>query len=266
MPELPEVETIVNQLKNKVLFRTITKLEIINSQVIDNRIKQALPAKIVNVYRRGKAIVICLDNGNYLYTHLRMTGHFYCVSNVNSLVHKKFLAGVFSLDDGSLLTHNSIRCFGGIKLMEEKELQRELCRLGVEPLAKGFTAEKFSTLMQQFPNAVIKNKLMDQSVIAGVGNIYAQEALYLAGIDPQKKIKDISVAELAKLCDELQRILRLAIKNKGTTVNNYSHITGRGSFQNMLVIYNKQKCPRGHGLRKINISGRGTSYCPKCQS
>ncbi|MFH1682300.1 MAG: DNA-formamidopyrimidine glycosylase [Candidatus Woesearchaeota archaeon] len=266
MPELPEVETIVQQLKKKVLGKKITSVEILDRNKIDLKIKDVIPAKIVLVYRRAKAIVIELDRGNYLLVHLRMTGHFHYFKKGEEDKLKPFQKYVlvkFRLADGSLLTHNSIRKFGGIRLLNKKQLQTELDKLGPEPLE--IELNQFKGLLQKRPKANIKTTLIDQKFISGVGNIYAQEALYHAGIDPKRKISTLSGQEIKKLHSGLKSLLKKAIKHHGTTVENYVHIEGSGGFQNHLAVYGQESCPKKHKLKKINLGGRGTYYCEKCQ-
>ena len=259
MPELPEVETIVRQLSKKILGKIVKGVNISDSKVVDLGIKEIVPFKINKVYRRAKSIVMELDNGNSLLTHLRMTGHFHYSNSGN------FEVGRFNFEDGSFLTHNSIRKFGGIRLLNSKELEQEFSKLGVEPLNKEFTLEKFNSILLRKNKSNIKTVLLDQSLIAGIGNIYAQEVLYFAGINPRKKIVELSSTQKKKLHAEIIRILDLAVKNKGSTVDNYTNVEGAGNYQNQLVVYNKFSCPKAHKIQKINIGGRGTSYCPTCQ-
>jgi formamidopyrimidine-DNA glycosylase len=259
MPELPEVETIVRQLSKKVIGKVVKTLNILDSKVVDSKINGEVPFKINKVYRRAKSIVMELDNGNNLLTHLRMTGHFhYNQSN-------KFEVARFNFSDGSFLTHNSIRKFGGIRLLSSKELGQEFSKLGVEPLSKEFTLEKFNSVLLKKNKSNIKTVLLDQSLIAGIGNIYAQEMLYFAGINPRKKVSEVPGLQIKKLHSEIVRVLDLAVKNKGSTVDNYTNIDGAGEYQDHLVVYNKFQCPKGHKIQKINIGGRGTSYCSVCQ-
>ncbi len=259
MPELPEVETIVRQLSRRIVGKTVIDVNIKDSKVIDPRIKAKVPFKVNKVYRRAKSIVIELDNGKSLLAHLRMTGHFHYNSSGS------FEVGRFNFKDKSFLTHNSIRKFGKIRLLNSKELEQEFSKLGIEPLNKEFTLEKFNSILLKKSKSNIKTVLLDQSLIAGIGNIYAQEMLYFAGIDPRKKVFEISWNQIQKLHSEVIRILDLAVKNKGSTVDNYTNIDGAGEYQNYLAVYNKSQCPKTHQIQKINIGGRGTSYCPKCQ-
>ena len=261
MPELPEVETVVQQLRKKVVNKTVHKLDILEPKVIDQKISEILPFTIKDVSRRGKSIIMHLDNDYFLLTHLRMTGHFHYGNDIN----KKFLCGTFHFNDQSFLTHNSIRKFGSITLHNKSSLEKALSKLGPEPLADSFTAKEFIKILTKFPNANLKNKLLDQHCIVGIGNIYAQEALYYAGIHPENKIKQVSSQKLTKLHQELQRILLLSIENQGSTVDNYLNLQGEGNFQNFLAVYSKTYCPRKHKLEKIKNAGRSTSYCQKCQ-
>jgi len=181
----------------------------------------------------------------------------------NDKPYKKYLSGIFKLNGGSFFTFNEIRRFGSVKLFTNEQLNRELSKLGSEPLEIKDT--EFIERLQKYPSSAIKIKLLDQTCIAGIGNIYGQEMMYDAGINPLKKIRDISEAKLALLHQEMQRILRLAIQNNGATADNYSHLAGRGNFQNFLAVYGQERCPKKHQLAKIKMGGRGTSYCKVCQ-
>ena len=270
MPELPEVETIARQLQSKIAGKTILGIEVLDKKVIDENIANILPSRIVDVSRRGKSIIIQLEQKNNLLAHLRMTGHFYHIANQDRSYianrdksYKKYLSGIFKLNNGSFFTFNEIRRFGSVKLFTNEQLNRELSKLGPEPLS--IKDVEFAALLKNYPSSVIKTKLLDQTCLAGIGNIYAQEMLYHAGINPLKKIRDISEAKLALLHQEMQRILRLAIQNNGATADNYSHLAGRGNFQNFLAVYGQERCPKKHQLAKIKMGGRGTSYCKVCQ-
>ncbi len=268
MPELPEVETIVTQLRSKILGKTIKSAEILDKIVVDNKISGKIPFKINNINRRGKSIIFDIGNSNYILTHLRMTGHFHYLTAQEKTTesnYQKYCVAKFYLNDNSLLTHNSIRRFGRMTLMNKTQLTKALSKLGPEPLSPKFTAKEFIQLLSKSPNAIIKNKLLDQSVIAGIGNIYAQEALYHAGISPSKKIAAIPELKLKRLHQEIVKILTLAIHHNGTTVENYTNLNGKGGFQDYLAVYQKEYCPKNHLLEKITIATRGTYYCPECQ-
>ena len=263
MPELPEVETIVRQLQQKIRGKTINSIDIRDKKVIDQKIKRYLPAKISSISRRGKTIIISLDNNKHLLTHLRMTGHFHHVTNKKDTKYKKYLAAKFNLEGKSFFTYNTIRRFGSVTLVNNTQLQAHSKKLGPEPLTISF--KDFQDILTKYPTANIKSKLLDQSIIAGIGNIYVQEALYRAKINPLKIILQISTVKLQSLHKELLRVLYLGIKNNGASVDNYSNLDGKGNFQNLLQVYNQEKCPKKHALDKIEIAGRGTYYCKICQ-
>lgn len=265
MPELPEVETIVRQLQKKVAGKVIQKAEVYDAMV-DTKLKKLSSVSIQRVWRRAKYVVMKLDNGQHILTHLGMTGHFHLVDGKRiPHNHERFMVSKLTFSDGSFLTHNSIRKFGHMKLVNKKKLQQVLEKHGPEPLEKSFTWQKFHHILAKKARANIKTMLMDQSVIAGIGNIYAQEALYFAGVSPLRNAGSLSVKESKALYTELRRILQQAIKHHGTTVDNYSNLEGRGGFQNYLAVYQREKCEKKHLLEKIYLGGRGTTYCPTCQ-
>ena len=267
MPELPEVETIVRQLQNKVGGKVIRKAEVYD-KIVDAKIKQLASISIQKIWRRAKYIVMELSNGQYLLTHLGMTGHFHFLDVEGKKIpnnYQRFMVAKFSFSDGSFLTHNSIRKFGHMKQVNKKELQRILDKHGPEPLDKSFTLQLFQTLLSKKSRANLKTTLMDQKVIAGIGNIYAQEALYFAKVSPLRNAGSLSAKESKALYTELRRILQQAIENHGTTVDNYSNLEGSGGFQNYLAVYQQERCEKKHLLEKITLSGRGTTYCPTCQ-
>jgi len=272
MPELPEVETIVNQLGSEIKNKIILKIENLDSKVVDKKVNSLKNVTIHNVTRRAKYIIIALNNNQYLLVHLRLTGHFHYFPNPTldkksdqKLATESYCVAKIYLNDNSLLTFNSIRRFERMDLLNETELHKIISKLGPEPLDKTFTAQQFRQILQKTPSANIKTKLMDQNTLSGIGNIYAQEALYYASINPLKKINEIPPEKLNSLYQEIQRVLLKAIKHKGTSVDDYEHLKGEGDFQNHLAVYQKSHCPKNHLLKKIEIGGRGTSYCPICQ-
>lgn len=266
MPELPEVETIVRQLQRTVLGKTIEKVEVLD-KMVDPRLKKITPLKIRGIERRAKYIIIRLKNKKNILVHLAMTGHFRFFSKGKKIGPEegKFAVAKFYLDDGSLLTHNSIRKFGMVKLMVEKQLEQKLGKLGPEPLSADFTLDLFKERLAKKRKANLKVTLLDQTFIAGIGNIYAQEVLYHAKIDPRRKMGDLSDSEIKELYLQIKKVLRSAVVHQGTTIDNYSHMTGIGGYQKFLTVYQLDKCPKHHNLKRINQGGRGTFYCPVCQ-
>ncbi len=268
MPELPEVETVVRQLQDKVVGKTIKSVFIQDDKVFKQNTKKTINDTITDVIRRGKFIQIKLKSNNSLLVHLRMTGHLHFVSpqDTQKLQQQKYLSfhtGTLHFTDNSFLTYNSIRRFGTVELLTQQQLETYLQKFGPEPLE--ILESEFLKRIQKHTNAIIKTKLLDQHFLVGIGNIYAQEALYHAKINPQKKIGQVSQKNLKLLHSHLQRILKLAIKRNGTTVDNYSHLDGKGDFQNLLAVYQQENCPKGHTLTRIVQGGRGTNYCGVCQ-
>jgi len=255
MPELPEVETVVRQLNNNLTNKTITNIDIYVNKTIDPQIKKHLPLNIISITRRGKLIIINTSKG-HLVTQLRMTGYF-------SYQEDKFKVATIHFKDNTTIYHHSIRKFGSIKYYTKEQLNQYLKRIGPEPL--NTSPQQFYKLIQKHPNANLKNKLLDQSLIAGIGNIYAQESMYYAKIHPSTQVKDAPINNLIQLHKYMQKILTQAIKNKGTSIENYSHLEGTGNFQNLLAVYKQTNCPKGHIIEKLKIAGRGTYYCRVCQ-
>lgn len=267
MPELPEVETIVQQLNKKVLHKKIVKVEILDPSFVDSKVKNLAPTVIKKIWRRAKYILFELEH-NFLLVHLGMTGHFHYVLKGKEAELKsceKFIMFKFYLNDGSLLTHNSVRKFGQIKVLDKEKLQQKLSSLGIEPLSKEFTLELFTEMLAKKKKSNLKTLLMDQNFIAGLGNIYAQEAMYHAGIGPSRKAGELADFEIKKLYLSIRKILESAIEHHGTTVESYVHIEGSGGYQKYLTVYGKKQCPKGHPVKKITLGGRGTYYCSKCQ-
>ena len=266
MPELPEVETIVQQLNKHIVGKRIQSAQVLEQKRVDKSIEKAVPSTVVRAWRRAKAIIIELEKKKYLLVRLGMTGHFHYAPKPESLGKDEKFAGVkFYLQDGSVLSYTDIRKFGSVRVLDEARLQKELAQFGPEPLGKEFTATKFKEMLAKKPKANIKVTLMDQNFIAGIGNIYAQEALYHAGIDPKRKIGTLKVPEIQKLHQAIQQVLRQSIAHNGTTVKNYVHIEGSGGFQKYLTVYEKTHCPQKHLITKVRMGGRGTYYCSRCQ-
>ncbi len=266
MPELPEVETVVRQLQQKILLKTISHLKSYDSLVIDPKLTKLKNIRITNISRRAKYILLSLQNTQSILIHLRMTGHFHFVSkNDSSQAYRKYCVAKIHFTDGSLLSYNAIRRFERMQLLSSTQLREKLSSLGPEPLDPSYTADIFTRHIRKSPNALIKNKLLDQTLIAGIGNIYAQEALYHASILPQSQIKTVSTKSLKQLHTQLRLILTKSIQNGGTTVNNYTHLDGKGDFQDLLAVYQKDFCPKQHPITRLALAGRGTYYCPICQ-
>lgn len=283
MPELPEVETIRMQLDQKLKGLKITGVDVLNKKSFIGNPDEIIGKKIIGVKRRAKITIIELENGLRVAIHLKLTGQLIYREAVNKKfcdqkdgpfavceLPNKFTRVIISFDNGSFLYFNDLRIFGWIRVIRNiREIGEE--KLGPEANdEKSFTLEYFRGILAKSKKP-IKIVLMDQEKIAGIGNIYANEALFLAGILPTRKSSELTEEEIKKLRNEVIKILEEAIKLKGTSDRDeaYRQINGeKGEFQNYLQVYGKarEKCPRCGGLiKRIAIGGRGTFYCSHCQ-
>ena len=287
MPELPEVETIRIGLSKLLPAKKIKKVEhdwdksFPNPKADVN--KFLVGSKITSVKRRAKVLLIELDTKYSLVIHLKMTGQlvykgrkekFGAGHPSKSLVGKlpdKSTRVIFEFYDGSKLFFNDQRKFGWVRLIPTAEVPNIdfFKKVGPEPLESSFTSKDFRAQILKRSNTSIKAALLDQTVIAGVGNIYADESLWGAKIHPATLVKNVSTAKLNKLFTELRYVLELSIEKGGSTDKNYVNHEGRkGSYLSFARVFRRegQPCPR-HGIPivKIRVAGRGTHICPKCQ-
>ncbi len=274
LPELPEVETVVQGLKDLIKGREIKTVKVREEKIIgypeikDEFIHDVSNKKIINLDRRGKCILINLEKKKTMVIHLRMTGKL--LVKESKLPYEKHTHVIFILDNDMDLRFNNVRKFGRIYLVDTGDWKKAggLKNLGPEPLTDDFTLDCFRA---QFKNrrARIKSLLLDQSFIAGLGNIYTDEALYMACINPGRKANTLSQKEIERLYKCICEVLRSGIKYGGTTFSDYVNALGKeGNFQRKLVVYQQQgkKCPDcGEEIVKEKIAGRSTHYCPQCQ-
>lgn len=286
MPELPEVETVKRGLDKLIVGLKVENVESFWSksfQASKNDTKEFLiGAKIIQIRRRAKVLIIDLDTKYSLVIHLKMTGQIVFRSDNavfgaghpnDSLIGKlpdRSTRVVFDLD-GAKLFFNDQRKFGWIKLLPTIEIPNIdfFKRVGPEPLNKDFSEKDFIKRFERKQNSLIKAALLDQSVIAGVGNIYADEALWGAKIHPATRVKDVPIPRLKKLFNEVQFVLQLSIEKGGSTDKNYVDAEGKkGSYLSFARVFRRenQPCPRcGSTIEKTRVAGRGTHFCPKCQ-
>lgn len=261
MPELPEVETVVRSVAPHITGRTIERAEFYSRLVTKGGLKktaQRLAGRVIQrVRRRGKQIFIDLDAG-VLYVHLGMTGKLLWNGTPG-----KYTRAVLELDIGTLL-YDDVRQFGRVEFFES--LPETLERVG--PDALGIAFEEFhARLMKR--GGQIKALLLNQSFVAGIGNIYADEMLFAAGIHPRAQARRFSKKRAEKLHRNLIAVLEAAIHHRGSSISDYVDGAGeRGSFQNLHAVYGRagKPCPRCGGLiRRTVIAQRGTHYCARCQ-
>ncbi|HUP26511.1 MAG TPA: bifunctional DNA-formamidopyrimidine glycosylase/DNA-(apurinic or apyrimidinic site) lyase [Candidatus Limnocylindrales bacterium] len=287
MPELPEVETVRIGLSQLLPGKTIAGVHHNWAKSFPNAPEDVkahvVGAKILSVRRRAKVLLIDLSSGYSLVIHLKMTGQmiyrgegivFGAGHPNDSLVGQlpdKSTRVSFELADGSYLYFNDQRKFGWVKLYPTAEVPNIdfFKKVGPEPLGAEFTQDDFRQRFLRRPNTNIKAALLDQSVIAGVGNIYADESLWGAKIHPSMLVKNISVKKFSTLYDELRYVLNLAIEKGGSSDRNYVNAEGKkGSYLSFARVFrrNGQPCPRcGTTIIKTRVAGRGTHTCPRCQ-
>lgn len=272
MPELPEVETVRRTLIKKVLNKKITMVEILYPNIIvepsiDEFKKNIINQTIIDIKRKGKWLIFEL-NDYYLLSHLRMEGKYNLRKNSEKIEKHEHISFIF--DDTTCLRYKDTRKFGRMYLYKKEEAynNKPLNELGLEPWDKNLT-EIYLKEKYQNKKLPIKTILLDQSIITGIGNIYADEILFLSNINPLKRCCELNNLELKEIIKNTQDILNKAINDGGTTIRTYESSEGvHGNFQQNLLVHNKEgeNCPKcGSKILKIKVNGRGTYYCPKCQ-
>lgn len=269
MPELPEVETVKETLKKQILNQKILDVvvnypNIIERPSLEEFIKKVKNQTIIDIKRRGKWLLFEL-NDYYLLSHLRMEGKYYIKNFDDEVTRHQHV--IFKFKDFEL-RYNDTRKFGRMYLLDKKDAysQKPLNELGYEPwdpnLNNDYLKEKYKT--KKLP---IKTVLLDQSIVVGIGNIYADEVLYLSKINPYKSCNLLTDKELNNIIKNTKIVLEKAIKLGGTTIKSYTSSEGvHGRFQNELLVHTKETCPNCHKkITKVKINGRGTYYCEECQ-
>lgn len=269
MPELPEVETVVRALRPQLVGHTIQDVwnqwprHIARPDLPELRLRvQGL--QVENLTRRAKYIVMQLSGGEHLLFHLKMTGHLAVVAADEPVT--KHTHTVFALDGGVELRFTDTRKFGRVYLV--RDLADVLTGLGPEPLEAEFTPAVLQQRLQKHKRA-IKPTLLDQTVLAGVGNIYADEALHEAGIHPTRPANSLSQAEVVALHTGIQQVLSLGIEREGASISHYVKPDGtKGDMQNAVAVFRRtgMNCYRcGRAVERIILGGRSTHFCPGCQ-
>jgi formamidopyrimidine-DNA glycosylase len=258
MPELPEVETIKLQLEKLIVGKKILGID-------DGSLKEAIGAKITKIARRAKLIQIFLDNGKILVIHLKLTGRL--LVREKSDPKDDWQRITISLAGGSELRFADLRKFGWLKLMaDESELKKILGEFG--PEATEINLKEFEKILAGSRRPV-KVVLMDQKKISGIGNIYANDALNLARIDPRTSARELSSQAAGRLHGAILKVLRLGIKYGGASDQFYLDAKGKkGHYQEHFLVYNRQgeRCFNcGSPIKKFFLAGRGTYFCEKCQ-
>ncbi|KJY64229.1 Formamidopyrimidine-DNA glycosylase [Lactobacillus helsingborgensis] len=272
MPEMPEVETVRRTLLPLIKGKTIKEVTVWYPKIITGDAKefkqQLVGKKITTIDRYAKYLLIRLSGNLTVVSHLRMEGKYRLVKINTKKDKHDHVQIVFS--DNSALRYNDVRKFGRMQLIKtgtEKE-KTGISKLGAEPNSAAFTVSYLQNgLARKKKN--IKNTLLDQSVVAGLGNIYVDEVLWETKIHPLSHANTIPAEKVAQLHDNINSLIELAIAERGTTIHTYLDANGKtGGFQKMLQVYGHkgEPCVRcGTPLEKIKVNGRGTTFCPKCQ-
>jgi formamidopyrimidine-DNA glycosylase len=273
MPELPEVETVRSRLAPVLSGRRFDRVEIFDPRLtrpIDPvEVATELEGeRISDVGRRGKYLVVGFESGRSLLIHLRMTGSIRHTPP-DALAADPYRRAVVRLDDGSDVVYRDVRRFGTWLVLEPDELEPYLAaRIGGEPLARAFTARRLADRLRD-RRAPIKSALLDQRTFAGMGNIYADEALWRAGIHPLRPANTLAAEDVERLTRAVKAALRAGIARHGATLRDYATPDGRrGRMQHTLKVYGRsgEPCERcGAPIGKTRVAGRGTWYCPGCQ-
>jgi len=288
MPELPEVETVRRQLQRKIIGKKIAKIN-----VLHKRIEKTLQGKsnilhhktFSKIDRVGKLMIFFFKENDDLYmlTHLKMTGQFFFVDknkkqitggghtisdrDIKDLPNKHTRIS-FIFTDSSQLHFNDMRLFGYVKVVNKKELQAIKSKFGPEPIIESFDVDEFYKKIHKRQTS-IKAVLLNQQIIAGLGNIYVDEALWRSRVRPMRRASKLTKKEVARLIGHARDVLNESIAVGGTTLRDFKDIDGTaGNFTNYLQVFNRQDKPCfncGTIIKKVSCAGRGTHYCPKCQ-
>jgi formamidopyrimidine-DNA glycosylase len=274
VPELPETETIARDLDGAIRGRTIKKVSVRKSDVLRevnprSLAKRVQNATIVRSWRRAKLVVLDLDTGDRLVVQPRFTGALLIDDGSFRGNELSYSTMRFELDDGRALHYADVRRLGTVALMSPARFEEYSGKLGIEPLDRAFTAAHLSGVLRATSQPV-KKVLMEQRKIAGIGNIYANEALWRSRIDPSRPAAAISPEEAAVLRDSIVDVLREAIKARGTSFRDYRDARGqRGSFVEKLDAYGRGGLPcRRCGSKLVSthaVDGRATTMCVRCQ-
>ncbi|MEA1910043.1 MAG: bifunctional DNA-formamidopyrimidine glycosylase/DNA-(apurinic or apyrimidinic site) lyase [Patescibacteria group bacterium] len=287
MPELPEAETVIKGLSKYLTNQRIKNIRVLNKKSLIGASRQASKSRVVGLRRRGKSIIIDLDNDHSLLIHLKMTGQLIFIPKGTSRSVRRINLGhptndfvnsmpsnhtriIFELTSGTLY-FNDLRKFGWIKILPTKEIEKDsfVAKLGPEPLTKKFNPEYLTNILKRRPKSSIKAVLLNQSVVAGIGNIYTDEALFGAKILPYRKNNTLKPKEIKKLVSEIKKVLKLGIKHSGTSIQNYRDVKGaQGKMQNYLKVYGQANLPCKtckQPIQKNKTAGRGTHFCLNCQ-
>lgn len=278
MPELPEVETVVRELRAQVLNRRIARAELLKSDILKNPglgpedFARFFPGRLFrSVERQGKFIIFDLDDDSRLVAHLGMTGKFVAARQGDP--QPRWLCSQYHFEDGLRLDHVDVRRLGRLELYPPGVAVPVLMRLGIDPLSPEFGPQALEVLVKGRRGVrrsrAIHTLLLDQSLVSGVGNIYASEALFRAGVRPTRPAGKLTKRELERLAVSLREVLTESLASGGTTISDYRRVDDKpGSFRFRLRVYDREGRPCvvcGTPVKRVVLGGRSAYYCPKCQ-
>ncbi|MBP8591304.1 bifunctional DNA-formamidopyrimidine glycosylase/DNA-(apurinic or apyrimidinic site) lyase [Candidatus Shapirobacteria bacterium] len=286
MPELPEVETIARSLSQSIVGKRIAAVKIFEKKQFIGDPDQIISAKVEKVFRRAKILGLALDNKLALLFHLKLTGQIIFFADhrlkeelvlpaplpfADNKLPGKTTRIIIEFSDGSRLFFNDLRKFGWVKIIKSEKLKVKNLEYGPEPRGEDFSPDYLVDIFSK-TRRPIKIVLMDQKKIAGLGNIYANEVLFAAGIDPRRPANSLTRQEIAKLYEAIIKILQAAIKAGGTSAADDAYVkpdATSGGYQRYLKVYQQagKPCPRCRKgiIKRLNLAGRGTFFCPCCQ-
>ncbi|MCB5286367.1 MAG: bifunctional DNA-formamidopyrimidine glycosylase/DNA-(apurinic or apyrimidinic site) lyase [Candidatus Cloacimonetes bacterium] len=266
MPELPEVQTVLDGLAEVLESKSITGLECYypGTVIVDPDLdRDPFPARLSKAERRGKYMILHLDSSASIIIHLRMTGKLVYEPRPDEPLKHERARLLLASDEA--LRFIDIRTFGKITVLDSSNLEKYLPALGPEPLSGDFSP---SYLRRVFKGrkAPVKNLLLDQGLVAGLGNIYVCELLFRSGIRPDRSGLSLCPKELRKLVKHTKEVLQEALAVGGTSISDYRQIDDKtGEFQHFLRVYQKRECPLGHAVQNLKLAGRSSFFCPECQ-
>lgn len=271
MPEIAEVETVRNTLKKRILNKPIKSVNVRYTKMIESNLEEfkkvLVGRSFLDIKRRGKWLIFDLGD-YYLLSHLRMEGKYFIKNHEEELNKHEHV--IITFTDNTDLRYHDTRKFGRMNLIKKEELAtaEEIAKQGLEPGDENLTAKYLINKFKK-KRLPIKTVLLDQTIISGLGNIYANEVLFAAGIDPLKKTCDVSLEEASRIVTESNRIIKEAIKMGGTTIKSYTSSLGvTGRFQQYLCVHKREGMPClkcGTTILNMKVNGRSTYFCPKCQ-
>lgn len=271
MPEIAEVETVRNTLKKQILGKKIKKVNVLYDKMIESNVNdfkiKLIGQEFIDILRRGKWLIF-ETNDYYLLSHLRMEGKYFLKSAGDPIVKHEHV--IFTFEDDSDLRYHDTRKFGRMNLINKEELSsvEAVKKQGIEPGDISLTGEY---LIEKLKNKRLpmKTLLLDQTIISGLGNIYADEVLFRAKVNPLKSGKDLSIEEAQKIVRAAEEVIKEAIEMGGTTIKSYTSSLGvTGRFQQKLMVHKREdeECKEcGTIIKRTKVGGRSTYYCENCQ-